>query len=185
MLMPPGPLSNDVRPEVYWIDLPADARLAVMPRPHEGDRLDGDIAGWRAEGIDVVVSLLEAGEAECLGLQREESLCRGLAMEFMSFPIPDGRAPAVKSEAVAIAETIITQLNEGKAVAVHCHAGIGRAPLMAACVLMLLGMPSQAACDLIGKARGRKVPHTEEQQEWVRAFRETTTGAPGPSETPL
>ena len=62
------------RPEVYWIDLPAGVRLAIMPRPRAGDWLDDEVAGWRAEGIGVIVSLLEAGEVKELGLPREAGL---------------------------------------------------------------------------------------------------------------
>lgn len=57
-----------MRPNVYWVDLPASGRLAIMPRPRAGDWLDKEIAGWRAEGIHVVVSLLEAEEVAELGL---------------------------------------------------------------------------------------------------------------------
>jgi len=46
-----------MRPEVFWIDSPTNARLAIMPRPRSGDWLEDEIAGWRVEGIDVVVSL--------------------------------------------------------------------------------------------------------------------------------
>lgn len=167
-----------MRPEVYWIEFSADIRLAIMPRPRAGDWLDGDIAGWRAEGIDVIVSFLEAEEAERLGLQREEILCRDLAMEFMSFPIPDGGVPAERREAAALASAIVARLTEGKAVALHCHAGIGRSPLMAACVLMLLGLAPETALDLIGKARGRKVPDTGDQRAWVHLFREAMSAIP-------
>jgi hypothetical protein len=43
--------------------------LAIMARPRAGDWLDGEIAGWRAQGIGVIVSLLEAGcpSSEFLG----------------------------------------------------------------------------------------------------------------------
>jgi hypothetical protein len=50
-----------MRPKIHWIDLPAGVRLAIMPRPRAGDWLDAEIAGWGAEGIGVIVSLLEAG----------------------------------------------------------------------------------------------------------------------------
>jgi protein-tyrosine phosphatase len=62
----------------------------------------------------------------------------------------------------------------GNAVAVHCRAGIGRSSLIAACVLVLLGFAPGMAFDLIGKARGVKVPDTEEQRDWVDMFREVT-----------
>jgi hypothetical protein len=74
-----------MRPEVHWIDLPASALLAIMARPRAGAWLDDEIAGWRAERIDVIVSLLEGGEVEKLGLHREASLCHDLNMEFLSF----------------------------------------------------------------------------------------------------
>jgi hypothetical protein len=164
------------RPEVYWIDLPAGVRLAIMPRPRAGDWLDDEVAGWRAEGIDIIVSLLEAGEVKELGLHREAGLCHDLDMEFISFPVPDGGVPASTRETMALAEAIFARLNEGKAVAVHCRAGIGRSSLIAACVLVLLGFATGTAFDRIGKVRGVKVPDTEEQRDWVDMFRETTIG---------
>jgi hypothetical protein len=68
--------------------------------------------GWRAEGIGVIVSLLEAGEVEELGLHREAGLCHDLDMEYISFPAPDGGAPASTREAMALAEAIVACLNE-------------------------------------------------------------------------
>ncbi len=163
-----------MRPEVHWIGLPASTRLAIMARPRAGDWLADEIAGWRAEGIDVIVSLLEAGEVEELGLHREAGLCRDLEIEFIAFPVPDRGVPLSTREAMALAEAIVARLNEGKAVAVHCRAGIGRSSLIAACVLVLLGFAPGMAFDLIGKARGVKVPDTEGQRDWVDLFREAT-----------
>jgi protein-tyrosine phosphatase len=162
-----------MRPEVYWLDLPISGRLAIMPRPRAGDWLDGEIAGWRAEGIDVIVSLLEREEIAELGLQREPSRCHELGMEFVSFPIPDGGVPTTTCEAVSLTEAIITRLKEGKGVGLHCRAGIGRSALIAACVLVLSGLDPEAAFDLIGRARGVKVPDTEGQREWAAMFHET------------
>src|SRR5262245_61231239 len=97
-----------MRPEVYWLDLPGSGRLAIMPRPRAGDWLDDEIAGWREQGIDVIVSLLEAEEIAELGLQREAVRCHDFGMEFVSFPIPDSGVPATQREAMALAEAIIT-----------------------------------------------------------------------------
>jgi Cyclin-dependent kinase inhibitor 3 (CDKN3) len=163
-----------MRPEVHWIDLPAGARLAIMARPRAGDWLDDEIAGWRAEGIGVIVSLLEPGEVGELGLDREARLCHALDMEFISFPFRDGGVPQSTREAMALAEALVARLNEGKAVAVHCRAGIGRSSLVAACVLVLLGLAPGMAFDLIGKARGVKVPDTDGQRDWVDMFREAS-----------
>src|SRR3984893_12575789 len=161
-----------MRPKIQWIDLPAGVHLAIMPRPRAGDWLDDEIAGWRAEGIAVIVRLLEAGGVEELGLDREAGLCRDLDMEFIAFPVPDGGVPSSTREAMALAEAIVGCLNEGKAVALHCRAGIGRSTLVAACVLLLLGFAPGMAFDLIGKARGVKVPDIERQRDWVDMFRD-------------
>lgn len=113
----------------------------------------------------------EVGE---LGLHREAGLCHDLDMEFVAFPVPDGGMPASTREAMALAEAIVARMNEGKAVAVHCRAGIGRSSLIAACVLVLLGLAPGMAFDLISKARGVKVPDTDRQRDWVDKFREAT-----------
>jgi protein-tyrosine phosphatase len=73
---------------------------------------------------------------------------------------------------MALAEATVARLNEGKAVAVHCRAGIGRSSLIAACVLVLLGLAPGTALDRIGKARGGNVPDTEGQRDWVDKFHE-------------
>jgi protein-tyrosine phosphatase len=164
-----------MRQEVYWIDMPGSGRLAIMPRPRADDWLEDEIAGWRADGVDVVVSLLEPDEITELGLQREPDICHAFGIGFISFPLPDRGVPATTSEAMALAERIVMWLNEGKAIGLHCRAGIGRSALIAACVLVLLGMAPAAAFTLIGKARGMNVPDTEEQQEWVAMFRQAAT----------
>lgn len=95
-----------------------------------------------------------------------------LDMEFISFPFPDGGVPTSTRETMALAEAIVARLNEGKAVAVHCRAGIGRSSLIAACVFVLLGLAPGMAFNRIGKARGVKVPDTKGQRDRVDRFRE-------------
>jgi hypothetical protein len=164
-----------MRPQVHWIDLPIAGRLAIMGRPRAGDWLDDEIAGWREEGIDIVVSLLEPEEVSELGLRGEADLCRGQGIEFISFPIPDRGVPAALRETMALAQAVATKISEGRAIAVHCRAGIGRSSLIAACALVCWGLDWEAAFDMIGKARGVTVPDTEGQRDWVRAFRDAVT----------
>ncbi|MGI8569276.1 MAG: protein-tyrosine phosphatase family protein [Methylocella sp.] len=165
-----------MRPKIYWVGLPASGRLVSMPRPRSSDWLDDEIAGWRAEGIDVIVSLLQANEVEELGLQREPDLCHDVGMEFISFPLPDRGVPSKACEARALAEAIVAHVKEGKGVALRCRAGIGRSALMAACVLVLFGLTPAAAFNLIGKARGVDVPDTEGQRDWVDRLTMTIGG---------
>ena len=167
-----------MRPEVFWIRAPLMGRLAIMPRPRAGEWLDDEIIGWQTEGIDTVVSLLELAEISELGLEREAELSQESGIEFISFPIPDRGLPASLPDATTLAQAMALQVREGKAVAIHCRAGIGRSSLIAAGVLICSGLSADDAFRLISIARGIDVPDTEAQREWVMAFGEATaTGA--------
>ena len=60
-----------MRDKVYWITGPWRGRLAILPRPRGGDWLEDETRGWRAAGIDAVVTLLEATEESELDLGGE------------------------------------------------------------------------------------------------------------------
>jgi protein-tyrosine phosphatase len=129
-------------------------------------------AGWRRAGIDTVVSLLEPDEVNELGLGREALLCKSQAVEFISFPIPDRGVPGSLPEAMALIRLISLRISEGKAVAVHCRAGIGRSSLIAACALVYSGASPHEAFEFIEGARRVRVPDTEGQRAWVVDFHE-------------
>lgn len=143
-----------------------------MPRPRAGDWLADEIGGWRAEGVDVVASLLEADEVHELGLGLEAAFCRAEGIEFVRFPIRDRGVPYSGCEAAEFTGTLAARVLEGKAVAIHCRAGIGRAALVAGCTLVCLGFAAEDALLMIAAARGVAVPDTEEQRAWVAAFGE-------------
>jgi protein-tyrosine phosphatase len=166
-----------MRTQFDWIDLPIAGRLAVIGRPRAGDWLDDEISGWRAAGINVVVSLLEQEEVRELGIGREADLCREQGIEFISFPVPDRAVPAAFRETMALSQSLAAQIGQGKAFAVHCRAGIGRSPLIAACILVCLRFDVDAAFEKISQARGVRVPDTPEQREWVMAFRDAVATA--------
>jgi protein-tyrosine phosphatase len=155
---------------VYWIDTPRAGRLAILARPRSGDWLADEIASWKQAGIDTVVSLLERQEVAELELNREAELCGAEKIEFISFPIPDRGVPASLHEAASLVQTVGAQLAEGKTVAVHCRAGIGRSALVAACALTRLGYEVSEAFALIAASRGLTVPDTDAQRDWVVSF---------------
>jgi protein-tyrosine phosphatase len=163
-----------MRPSIYWLDLRQRWRLAIMARPRAGDWLDDEVAGWRAERIDVVVGLLEREEIEELGLDQLPAACRAAGIEFVSFPIEDRGVPASVGATDRLVRRLCDALAGGKAVAVHCRAGIGRSSLIAACVLVRSGYDVNAAFETIAKARGVEVPDTEAQRAWVSAFLSAT-----------
>jgi protein-tyrosine phosphatase len=159
-----------MHPEIHWIDWRAPGRLAIMARPRSGDWLRDEILSWKDAGIKTVVCLLEPDEVAELELREEAELCRGQAIEFISFPIEDRGVPASTREVHALSQRIALNITGGAAVAIHCRAGIGRSSLIAACVLICLGSNAGAAFKTISKARGVQVPDTEAQREWVVGY---------------
>jgi protein-tyrosine phosphatase len=156
--------------DVYWIGAPIPGRLAIMARPRAGDWFADEVAGWKAQGVEVVVSLLEREEIEELGLRDEADLCQKLAIAFTSFPVPDRGVPSSARDLTSLVHSLKAQLEKDKGVAIHCRAGIGRSSVVAACVLHAFGIETSHAFELITTARRCAVPDTERQREWVVSF---------------
>jgi protein-tyrosine phosphatase len=131
--------------------------------------LADEIAGWRRTGVDVAVSMLTPDEAADLDLADEARSCHDRGIRFESMPTPDRGVPPLAA-AAELAGRLAADLGAGKTVAVHCRQGIGRSAVLAAAVLVLLGVDVAAALAQIAAARGRPVPETPEQEQWVRAF---------------
>ncbi len=168
-----------MRTELFWIEGPDPGRLAIMPRPRGGDWLEDEIQSWRRSGVDVVVSLLTHEEQLELNLLDEEALCRAIGIEFVSFPIVDRSVPSSFEAFSELILKLAEELTNGKNFAVHCRQGIGRAALVAICVLILSGLDPVVAIERVSAARGCSVPETPEQRRWIADF--TQSLATGPS----
>ncbi len=153
----------------FWIPTDTPGRLAILARPRGGDWLPDDIAQWKRAGIQTVVSMLTAAEEAELDLAKEafECACRGLL--FAAIPVDDRWFPT-DSEAADLVAYIASHLADGRSVGIHCRQGIGRSGLAAVAVLRALGAPTADAIRRVSAARGRPVPETPEQLEWISRF---------------
>ena len=140
-----------------------------MPAPSAAERIEDTVLGWRNDGIDCVVSLIEPFEIPALNAAESE-LCREFGIEFLSFPIPDKSVPPSLEAFARIVALLAERIASGHSVAVHCRAGIGRSATLAACVLVWLGVDADVALDMIADARGLEVPETEAQRQWILGF---------------
>jgi protein-tyrosine phosphatase len=163
---------------LYWIESPWRGRVAIMSRPRGGDWLEEDIQEWRAAGIDTVVSLLTHEEVLDLDLTQEAVLCQKHGIELLLFPITDRSVPSSRKLAVQMLSHLHMLLTQGKNLAIHCRQGVGRAPLVAASLLVLSGISPEVAFQRVSAARGCPVPETEEQRQWVVALPQGPTPSP-------
>lgn len=169
-----------MRTELYWIEGPWPGRLAIMPRPRGGDWLEDEITSWRRLGIHGIVSALTGEEIAELDLIREKELCEEAGIEFVAFPIADRGVPLSAKDTLELGGRLEQELARGRKVAIHCRQGIGRASLLAACVLAVGGVDAASAFERIAEARGCAVPDTSEQRAWVARFaRELRSELPG------
>lgn len=166
---------------LHWIEIRAAGRIAIMARPRADEWLKMEVNEWKNSGVDVVVSLLEHEEVSDLGLQCEAELCRSGGIDFISFPIPDRGLPESRREASQIAQLLAAGMRDGRSIAIHCRAGIGRSSVIAACVLICSGIEAEEALALIRASRGLTVPDTDEQRDWVVAFGNAQRGEVPPS----
>jgi protein-tyrosine phosphatase len=144
----------------------------VLPRPRGGDWLEDEVRSLRASGVDSLVCLLTPAEVAELELADEAACCAAAGIDFIPFPVADRGVPESASAALALVHHLAALVAAGEGVAVHCRLGVGRAGLVAACVLAALGEPPDAALARVAAARGRPVPDTPEQRDWVIRFAE-------------
>lgn len=171
-----------MKADIYWVAGPWPGRLGIVPRPRGGDWLRDEIRSWRVAGLDVVASLLTPEETAELGLQEEAARSAEQGLELLSFPIPDYSVPQSRRDLTKLVSRLEEALAAGKNVAIHCRQGIGRSSLVAAAVLVSAGESAEEAFRRIEAARGRPVPDTAEQREWVERFEaEAPTITPAPT----
>jgi len=158
-----------MQPEIYWIKDFELGHLAIMPRPRAGDWLEDEIKALREEGVDILVSLLTPTEVYELDLKEAVPYCDANGIELISFPIKDRQVPAL-SQTNKLSQSLLTEITNGKKVAIHCRMGIGRSALMVASILVCSGISPVTAYQMVAKSRGLAVPDTEEQKRWLETF---------------
>jgi protein-tyrosine phosphatase len=67
-------------------------------------------------------------------------------------------------------DELVARITAGGHVVVHCRAGIGRSSLIAAVVLVRLGVDVDVAWEVVAAARGVPVPETDDQRRWVQRY---------------
>ncbi|WP_196887983.1 dual specificity protein phosphatase family protein [Aureivirga sp. CE67] len=155
--------------EIYWINdhFIGENKIGIMARPRGNDWLEDEIKWLKIREVDCLVSLLEKSEQWELGLKNEKELCEKNQIEFINFPIKDVSIPDNEKDFIILVKELTNQIRESKKVVIHCRMGIGRSSLLAAAIMINLGMNEKGIFDRIREYRKLEVPDTEEQKNWL------------------
>lgn len=167
-------------PQLHWVRDIGPHRIALTPCPPGGAELAAHVDGWKSEGVDLVVSLLQAHEQKAFGIEDEASQCARAGLSFRSFAIRDHDVPESADAFAVFVEDVLRDVTGGGAVLIHCLAGIGRTGLLASGLLYRLGVPRASIGPTLQRSRGFAMPETWEQRQWLESFYERLA-APGPS----
>lgn len=158
--------------KIYWIkEYSNRARLGMMARPRGGDWLEDDIVHLKKVAVSQLVSLLTKEEIAEFDLKEEGKLCQKHGLVFMNLPIEDMSLPSSDQKVDSLLDTLVSAIDKGQSIVVHCRAGIGRSSLIVAGILIKQGVHASTAIQEISKGRGRPVPETEEQAKWIKGRR--------------
>jgi len=182
---PPPPLENS-----YWVE---PGRFLAGEYPGAGPEQvgRGRVRKLLDAGIGCFIDLTAPGELEPYEGWLPGPYGRD-AVTYIRKPVPDHSLPARPAHTAEILDEIDAALAEGRAVYLHCRAGIGRTNLVVGCWLARHGLAGDAALERLNElwqSSGRalswpRVPETDAQAEYVRAWREAAMDAsPPPGDT--
>ena len=134
-----------MRSQIWLINRKFPGQIAVIARPRGGDLLRDEARSWENSGLNVIVSLLTDEEARELDIRQEAEVCLAANLEFVNFPIVDRSVPAMDERFFVFVERPAKMLVGGKNIGVHCRQSIGRAALIAAALMIMLGVDSSTA----------------------------------------
>ncbi len=141
-----------------------------MARPRGGEWLSDEVRSIREQGFAVVVSLLTDDEQRELELTEESSHCGIAGLNFKRFPIPDLSVPELNQQAIDFLAEMRELHSAGNSITVHCRAGMGRSPMIAACVMLSPSCSVHSAFHQLSTARGFSVPETPQQHQWAASY---------------
>jgi protein-tyrosine phosphatase len=155
--------------KIYWLhSFENTSKLGIMARPRGNEWLEEEILSLKRQGVQIIVSLLDRNEIYELGLEKEPELCLNHGIEYINLPIVDRNVPKPDSGIHNFIGQLKEKISAGNSMVIHCRMGIGRATIIAGCLLLKSGYKTEELIVHISKIRGLRVPDTDEQITWLK-----------------
>lgn len=170
-------VTDPIRIDAVGAD-PAPGVIGITLCPGKRDRharsgpwardLQIDLVAIRDWGATALVTLIEDAEFKLLEVSDLGRLARELGMDWRHLPIKDVSAPGDSFEQGWTKSGLELQarLCRGERIVVHCRGGLGRSGLVAARMLVELGVPPRDAINRVRAVR-RGAIETLEQERYV------------------
>lgn len=160
--------------------------LTFCPGKH-GDSLTGapwardlemDLCALRDWGARLILTLIEPHELDLLRVSDLGAQVKALGMNWVHLPIRDMDVPASPflTGWPQVRGDLLSRLDAGERVVVHCRGGLGRAGLVAALLLIETGLEAEVAIQTVRAARTGAI-ETAAQERYVRAYAPSATAA--------
>ena len=120
-------------------------------------------------GVDTVVMLTSDEEAQAITGRSLRSVYQQMGYDVIYVPVPDFSIPAPGQFENALPQALAAA-QAGRTIAIHCHAGLGRSGIFAACLAKeVLGISGEEAFAWVRKSLPEAV-ETQVQYQFVVDF---------------
>ena len=125
-------------------------------------------------GITSILCLLNPSELRTLGVHPEmyDQVCSKRNVKLINYPIIEMAAPsdAAEFDREIVDRKLVSEIKTGGSVLVHCRGGVGRAGLVAACLLLRLGVVDSTE-SAVARVRHFRDPRSVESQIQINFVR--------------
>lgn len=180
--MPTPQTPKPPAPNAYWV-IPGSFAAGEYPGDFDPDRARLRIRRLLQAGISQFINLTAPNELPPYDeIAREEAHTLGLAIDHQRHTIGDLSVPDSPKSMAATLDAIDSAIADGKAVYLHCWAGVGRTGTVVGCWLVRHGHTGDQALaqiaqwwqnmDEIKRAAHPTSPETSLQRHYVRNWAE-------------